>query len=133
VEIDPEETPRVREAWERWGEDVPLVVLESPYRSLIEPVLKYIEYMDQLRPDDHIVVIIPEFVTRKLWEKLLHNHAGLLLKFALLFRRNVVVANVRYWMDEAPTVGGAAPLGTPVFPVAGTRFPPAERDRKAEH
>lgn len=100
VEIDPEETARVRAAWEQWGDDVPLVVLESPYRSLIEPVLKYIEHMDQLRPDDHIVVIIPEFVTRKLWEKLLHNHAGLILKLALLWRRNVVVANVRYWMDE---------------------------------
>jgi hypothetical protein len=99
VEIDPEETPRVREEWERWGLDVPLVVLASPYRSLVEPVLKYIRYMDQIRPDDHVIVIIPEFVTPKLWEKLLHNHAGLLLKLALLFRRNVVVANVRYWVD----------------------------------
>jgi hypothetical protein len=110
VEMDPEETPRVRQDWDRWGEGVPLVVLESPYRSLVEPVLKYIGYMDEIRPDDHVVVIIPEFVTPRLWEKLLHNHAGLLLKLALLFRPNVIVANVRYWVNgtsRAPTSSSA--------------------------
>jgi hypothetical protein len=100
VELDPERTPRIREKWEQWGQNVPLVVLESPYRSLVEPVLKYIDYMDALRPDDHIVVVLPEFVTPNWWEKLLHNHAGLMLKFALLFKPNVIVANVRYWVSR---------------------------------
>jgi hypothetical protein len=107
VEIDPEETTRVRDDWDRWGLGVPLVILQSSYRSLVGPVLEYITDMDELRPDDHIVVIIPEFVTPKLWEKLLHNQAGLLLKFYLLFKPNVVVANVRYWVDGPhPDRGG---------------------------
>jgi amino acid transporter len=103
VEIDAEETPRVREQWEQWGLGVPLVVLDSPYRSLVEPVLTYIRDLDTLRPDDHIVVIIPEFVTRSPWRKLLHNHAGLLLKYHLMFQQNVIVANVRYWVDGSPS------------------------------
>ena len=48
--------------------------------------------------DQSWTVVIPEFVTPKLWHKLLHDHSGLLLKFALLFKHNVVVANVRYWV-----------------------------------
>lgn len=76
------------------------VVLESPYRSLIDPVLQYIDQVEQERDDDLITVIIPEFVQPGIWEKLLHNHSGLMLKFALLFRRNVVVANVRYWVEK---------------------------------
>jgi len=102
VELDPEETPHVRKEWERWGLGIPLVILESPYRSLVEPVLTYIGELDKLRPDDHIVVIVPEFVTPSPWQKLLHNHAGLLLKYHLLFQRNVIVSNVRYWIDGPP-------------------------------
>jgi hypothetical protein len=100
VELDPEETPHVREQWEQWGLGVPLIILASPYRSLVEPVLTYIRRIDELRPDDHIVVILPEFVTPSPWQKLLHNHAGLLLKYHLLFQRNVIVSNVRYWVDD---------------------------------
>jgi hypothetical protein len=106
VEIDPEETPRVREEWERWGLGVPLVILESPYRSLVGPVLDYIRFMDELRPDDHIVVVIPEAVTPRWWQKLLHNQSGLLLKFYLLFVQSVVVVNVRYWMDGSRSPAG---------------------------
>jgi amino acid transporter len=120
VEMDPEATPGIRDQWEQWGMGVPLVVLESPYRSLVEPVLTYINYMDALRPDDHVVVVIPEFVTPRLWAKLLHNHAGLLLKLALLFRRNVVVANVRYWVeDNRPSA--SEPHPRPVAPALARR------------
>jgi amino acid transporter len=100
VEIEPETTPRLWAKWEEWGQNIPLVVLPSPYRSLIEPLLQYIDTVEEERSDDVITVVIPEFVTPKLWQKLLHNHSGLLLKFALLFKRNVVVANVRYWVGH---------------------------------
>jgi hypothetical protein len=75
-------------------------VLESPYRSLIDPILQYIDQVEQERDDDLITVIIPEFVTPGLIEKVLHNHSGLMLKFALLFKKNIVVTNVRYWVDK---------------------------------
>ena len=57
---------------------------------------------EKLLPDDTLVVVIPEFVPAKLWEKILHNHSGLMLKFALLSQRNVVVCNVRYFLDPCP-------------------------------
>jgi amino acid transporter len=106
VEIDPEKTSRVREEWRQWGLGIPLVVLESPYRSLVGPVLDHVRRLDELRPDDHIVVVIPEFVTPKWWEKALHNQSGLLLKFYLLFVPNVVVVNIRYWIN-----GSRSPRG----------------------
>ena len=56
--------------------------------------------MEEERDDDLITVIVPEFVQPGIWEKILHNHSGLMLKFALLFKRNVVVTNIRYWVDK---------------------------------
>jgi hypothetical protein len=100
VEVNPERTSRMQEKWQEWGMGVPLVVLESPYRSLIDPVLQYIDQVEQERDDDLITVIVAEFVQPGIWEKVLHNHSGLMLKFALLFKRNVVVINVRYWVDK---------------------------------
>jgi hypothetical protein len=120
VEIEPEETPRIVEEWERWGLRVPLVIRESPYRSLIQPVLRYIQEIDELRRDDHIVVVIPEFVTPRWWEKLLHNQSGLLLKFYLLFVPNVVVVNVRYWVNSVDPVSDEF-SETPVAVDAGHR------------
>ena len=62
VEIDPEQTDRVHEKWAKWAPDIPLVVLESPYRALTEPVLRYLDQVEQERSDDIVTVIIPEFV-----------------------------------------------------------------------
>jgi hypothetical protein len=110
VEIDPEQTARMQEKWARWAADLPLVVLESPYRALIEPVLRYLDEVEAEREDDIVTVIIPEFVTSRWWEKLLHNHSGLMLKFALLGKQGVVVTNVRYHLDKSfqlPVVTGA--------------------------
>lgn len=107
VEIEPAETARIHEKWARWAPDIPLVVLESPYRALIEPVLRYIDEVDQERDDDVVTVIIPEFVAPRWWEKILHNHSGLLLKFALLGKRGVVVTNVRFHLDGVPNVMAA--------------------------
>lgn len=108
VEIEPTETAKVQEKWARWASDIPLVVLDSPYRALIGPVLGYLDEVEAEREDDVVTVILPEFVTSKWWEKLLHNHNGLLLKFALLGKRGVVVTNVRYHLD-AETVPVRSP------------------------
>ncbi len=102
VEIEPKETGRVHEKWARWAPDIPLVVLESPYRALVEPVMRYLDEVEQERPDDIVTVVIPEHVAKRWWAKLLHNHSGLMLKFALLGKRDIVVTNVRYHLDEMP-------------------------------
>lgn len=100
VETDPLDTALLRERWERWGGGIPLVILESPYRSLVGPVLDYLEEAKRERDDDMITVVVPEFVPAKWWHKLLHNQSGFLLKFALLFRKDLTTTNIRYYLEK---------------------------------
>jgi hypothetical protein len=102
VEIDPSKTPEMLERWNQYVPNMPVTVLESPYRSLVGPLLEYIDEVEREQSDDIVTVVIPEFVTEKWWTKLLHGHNGLLLKWALLFRKGVVVTNIRYYLDREP-------------------------------
>jgi hypothetical protein len=99
VETDPVDTEIMLERWDRWGGDIPLLILESPYRSLIGPLVEYLDKAKLEREEYTITVVVPEFVPAKWWHGLLHNQSGLLLKFALLFRRDVVTTNVWYYLD----------------------------------
>jgi amino acid transporter len=97
VETDPERTRRIEEKWGRWGLTVPLIVLNSPYRSLLGPLLDYIDHLQQKGGEHHFVtIVLPEFIPARWWQHLLHNQTALLIKGALLFRRNVVVSDVPY-------------------------------------
>jgi hypothetical protein len=100
VDFDEEATALLREKWEQWGGGVKLVVLQSPYRELTGPLLRYIYRLDRKRDDDFITVVIPEFVPAKWWQHLLHNQSSLLLKGALLFKKGVVVVNVPYHLKH---------------------------------
>jgi amino acid transporter len=100
VETDPEKTPDIKAKWEEWAEDVSLVILSSPYRSLISPVMHYLDAVMIERKNHMVTVVIPEFVPTKWWHNLLHGNSGLLLKLALLGRRDVIVANVRYYLEH---------------------------------
>lgn len=109
VEVEPEQTPELLRKWGESGLDIPLVVLHSPYRSLIEPILDYLEEVQNERQDDFVTVVIPEAVPAKWWQNLLHGQTGLLLKLALMTRPDVVVANVRYPLQHSdlPLATGA--------------------------
>ena len=100
VDTDPVSTEKVRKDWERWGEGTTLVVLPSPYRSLMEPLLEYIEQLQASHPDDYVTVILPEFVPKRWWQHLLHNQRALLIKGALLFRPRVVVTSVPFHLER---------------------------------
>lgn len=100
IEIDPIETTLIRDRWEKFGLGVPLVILESPYRSVLGPVLNYLEEAKKERPDHIVTVVLPEFVPKKWWHKVLHNQSGLFLKVALMFRRDIVITNVRYYLEK---------------------------------
>ena len=89
-----------RSKWEELGLDIPLVLIESPYRALVSPLLKYIDEIDRQRQDDTLTVVLPEFVARHWWEHLLHNQTALRLKAALLFRPNTVVTSVPYHLER---------------------------------
>jgi amino acid transporter len=100
VETDPARTAKLEEKWARWGLEVPLVVLTSPYRSLLRPLLDYLDQI-QSRGDDHVVtIVLPEFLPRRWWQHVLHNQTALLIKGALLFRKNTVVADVPYLLKR---------------------------------
>jgi amino acid transporter len=88
VDVEPQVTARLREKWAGWGHDVPLVVLESPYRSTIGPLLSYLDEVDRREPERGLaVVVLPEFVTAKWWQDLLHNQTARLIKRVLIYRR----------------------------------------------
>jgi hypothetical protein len=100
VDVDPASTDQVRFAWETWGGRVKLIVLPSPFRSVMEPLLEYIEQVEAERPDDYVTVILPEFVPAQWWQHLLHNQRALLIKGALLFRPNTVVTSVPFHLAK---------------------------------
>jgi amino acid transporter len=96
VDTDARATEQIRRDWESWGGRVKLVVLPSPYRSVMEPLLEYIRTVEGERPNDYVTVILPEFVPARWWQHLLHNQSALLIKGALLFRPNTVVTSVPF-------------------------------------
>ena len=99
VSLDAEQTRKLRERWEEWGGDVPLLVLPSPYRSLVRPLMRYIDEVGARWENDIVTVVLPEFVPARWWHHLLHNQTSLLIKGALLFRRNTVMASVPYRLE----------------------------------
>lgn len=100
VSIDPEEAERVRLKWETWGEGVRLVILESPYRLFVEPLISYIEeVMAQRQKHDTVTIVVPQFVSRRWWHNLLHTQTALFLRLALMFRPGIVITDVPYHVE----------------------------------
>jgi hypothetical protein len=104
VSDDPEEAATIRSQWERQLPDIPLVFVESPYRALVGPLLAYLDVLDQAWPRDKkgpiTFVIVPEYVARSWWERILYNQSARRLRSALLGRRRTVVVNVPYRRDD---------------------------------
>jgi amino acid transporter len=100
VETDPARTVKLEEKWARCGFGVPLVVLASPYRSLLRPLLDYIDHIHARGEEQMVTVVLPEFLPRRWWQHVLHNQTALLIKGALLFRKNTVVTDVPYLLKR---------------------------------
>jgi amino acid transporter len=104
VSDDPRMTAEIREDWERAIPDVPLVVVESPYRALTGPLVAYLDVLDWAWPPDKdtpiTFVVIPEYVPRHWWERMLYNQSTNQLRRALLGRPNTVITNVPYRREE---------------------------------
>ena len=100
VDLDPTATSRLQRDWREWAPDVPLVILDSPYRSVLQPVLHYIDQMEKQRDGDYMTIILPEFIPAKWWHHLLHNQTALLLKTAILFRRGKVAISIPYHLNQ---------------------------------
>ena len=100
VDFEEEATASLKDKWERWGAGVQLVVLPSPYRELTRPLLKHINRLARENHNEIITVVLPEFITAKWWQHILHNQSSLLLKGSLLFKRGVIVTSVPYHLEH---------------------------------
>jgi amino acid transporter len=98
---DPDTADAIRRRWPAWAQSTELVVVESPYRALIGPLLAYMDALQRQAPDRPILVVLAEFVPRHWWENLLHNQTALRLKLRLFARRNTIVADVPYHPPRA--------------------------------
>jgi amino acid transporter len=97
VSTNPDDTARVQREWGLWGNGIRMVILDSPYRLLLEPLLDYIDQIDERRqPNEIITIVVPQFVPRHWWHNLLHTQTAFLLRVVLLFRPGIVVTDVPY-------------------------------------
>jgi amino acid transporter len=101
VTNDPDTAREIRERWPAWARATELVVVESPYRALIGPLLAYMDALQRQAPDRPILVVLAEFVTRHWWERPLHNQTAWRLRLRLFRRRNTIIANVPYHVPRS--------------------------------
>ncbi|MGI8475622.1 MAG: amino acid permease, partial [Thermomicrobiales bacterium] len=99
----------MRTAWNELGTDVQLVIIESPYRSVAGPLMRYLDEIQRQRPGATLTVVLPEFVASHWWEQLLHNQTALRLKAALLFRPGTVVVSVPSHLARGGRAEASAP------------------------
>jgi amino acid transporter len=109
VAVNPEEIAALSEQWDDLGLPLPLRVLDSPFREITRPVLKYVRSVRRESPRDLVVVYIPEYVVGHWWEHLLHNQSALRLKGRLLFTPGVVVASVPWQLSSTEGQTGLEP------------------------
>jgi amino acid transporter len=97
ISVDDKETEKLEDKWEIWGEGVRLVVLNSPYRLFLEPLLEYIDKIDvTLRGDETITIVVPQFIPKHFWNNALHTRTAEMLRKVLLQRENIVITEVPY-------------------------------------
>ena len=91
----------MRAEWETWDIGVPLVIVPSPYRSILRPLVEYVENLRLVSPGELVTIVVPEIVPRRWWEHLLHNKTALFIRTAFLFKPNVVVTTVPFLLGHA--------------------------------
>jgi amino acid transporter len=100
VDLDPEESAKVKIQWAQWGGGVNLIALSSPYRSVLGSLLDYIEEILEKDPNTWVTVVIPEILPARWWQSILHNQRALLLKAALLFKERVILTDVPFHLTR---------------------------------
>jgi hypothetical protein len=100
ISTDTIESEKIQQKWERWGDGVRLVILDSPYRLFIEPLLAYIDQIDAHRqPNEIITILVPQFIPKHWWTNALHTQTAVTLRIALMFRKDIVITDVPYQVD----------------------------------
>ncbi|MFF7199434.1 MULTISPECIES: APC family permease [unclassified Streptomyces] len=101
ISVDTAETKALRQEWDRRGINVPLKILDSPYREITRPIIEYVKGLRRESPRDVVSVVIPEYVVGHWYEHLLHNQSALRLKGRLLFTPGVMVTSVPYQLESS--------------------------------
>jgi hypothetical protein len=101
IEVDPAATPGMRAQWDTWDIGVELIVVPSPYRSVLRPLVDTVNRLIEEGQTDLVTIVVPEIVPHRWWEHLLHNKTALYIRTAFLFRPNVVVTSVPYLLGRA--------------------------------
>ncbi|MER7409321.1 MULTISPECIES: APC family permease [Streptomyces] len=101
VNVDHAETEQLRRDWDERGIDIPLTILDSPYREISRPVIDYVKRLRKEQPREVVSVFIPEYVVGRWYEHLLHNQSALRLKGRLLFTPGVMVTSVPYQLESS--------------------------------
>jgi amino acid transporter len=121
IQVDQADTDDLLRRWNEHDLDVPLVILDSPYREITKPVLDYVRGLRLQSPHDVVTVYVPEYVVGRWWEQLLHNQSALRLKARLLFEPGVMVTSVPWQMHSTNRQAQPALIDVPLRP------PPSER------
>jgi hypothetical protein len=101
VSIEPADAEKVRKKWEKWGDGVRMVMLSSPYRLFLEPLLAYIgEILKQRQAGETLTIVVPEFVPSNRLTSALHTNTADLLRSQLRRQEGLVIINVPYQVDE---------------------------------
>jgi hypothetical protein len=102
ISMDPDETEKVQRKWKTWGEGTRLIILDSPFRLFIEPLLEYIkEILESRQPNETITIVVPQFIPSKRWHQALHMRTADFLRQELLSKPGVVVTDVPYQVYNA--------------------------------
>ena len=101
VEVDPQATEALRAQWSAWDIGVDLIVVPSPYRSVLHPLVEHVSAIEQRGEADLVSIVVPEVVPHHWWEHFLHNKTALYIRTAFLFKPNVVVIAVPYQLGRA--------------------------------
>jgi hypothetical protein len=102
IDVDGAPTARLQAMWEEWDIGVPLIVIPSPFRSVLRPIVDYVHGLSERGETDLVTIVVPEIVPRHWWEHLLHNKTALFIRTAFMFRPNVVVTAVPFLLGHAP-------------------------------
>ena len=101
IEVDKRDSEQMRADWDAWDIGIPLEIVPSPYRSILKPLVEYVDNLSMVSPGELVTIIVPEIVPKHWWEHLLHNKTALYIRTAFLFKPNVVVIAIPYLVGHA--------------------------------
>jgi amino acid transporter len=100
ISMDADQTEKLRHKWSQWGKGVRLVVIDSPYRTFLEPFLEYVNELCGIQlPNERLTIVVPQFVPEHWWHNLLHTNTAFWLRFILLGKKGIVITEVPYQTD----------------------------------